>query len=76
MEIDKLLLDKFNVRRRFVEERDAEFILSLRLDEKKGRFLSKTDNDIEKQKLAEDVVSKLNNAYSYFEQKRGEYGKF
>ncbi len=34
---------------RDVEIEDAEFILSLRCDEKKGKYLHKTENNIEKQ---------------------------
>lgn len=34
---------------KFVESEDAEFILKLRMS--KGKFLSKTENDIEKQKI-------------------------
>jgi|WetSurMetagenome_2_1015567.scaffolds.fasta_scaffold473970_2 hypothetical protein len=48
-EIDKLLLAKFHVRKRFVEKKDALFILSLRTNQRLGRFLSATDNDLIKQ---------------------------
>ncbi len=42
-------LKRYGVDVRLVEEKDAEFILSLRTDEKLARFLHKTDNDINKQ---------------------------
>lgn len=35
---------------KLVEETDAEFILKLRVDDSLGKFLSKTDTDLEKQK--------------------------
>lgn len=35
---------------RLVEESDAEFILNLRIDDSLGKFLSKTDVNLEKQK--------------------------
>lgn len=36
---------------RFVEETDADFIIRIRTDESKARFISITDSDIEKQEL-------------------------
>lgn len=39
-----------NLRLRLAEVNDAEFILGLRLDETKGRYLSVVTNDIEKQR--------------------------
>lgn len=47
--VDELLLNRFNVVKRFVEEKDASFILSLRTNEKLGRFLSSTTNDVDLQ---------------------------
>jgi RimJ/RimL family protein N-acetyltransferase len=46
---DEILDAKFQVTRRFVEPADAGFILSLRMDDRLGRFLSPTDPDVEKQ---------------------------
>jgi RimJ/RimL family protein N-acetyltransferase len=39
-----------NINLRDVEEEDAEFILCLRTNEKKSKFLHRTDNNVEKQK--------------------------
>lgn len=47
--IDTILLEKFNVKSRFVEVKDAEFLLSLRTNQRLGRFLSKTENNLENQ---------------------------
>lgn len=44
------MLTMKTVRIRLVEERDAEFILNLRLDEKYNNFLSKVEDDIEAQR--------------------------
>lgn len=41
---------QYGLKFRFVEETDAEFILSLRTDPKLSRYLSNTDSDINKQK--------------------------
>lgn len=49
MKIDDLILQKYNVHSRFVEIADAPFILSLRIDERLGRFLSATSIDVSKQ---------------------------
>jgi hypothetical protein len=48
-ELDLILESKFGIKRRLVEVEDASFILSLRLDAKLGRFLSKTEEDIVRQ---------------------------
>jgi RimJ/RimL family protein N-acetyltransferase len=50
MVTDEILRDKFHVKKRFVEPADAEFILSLRMNDSLGRFLSHTDPDIDKQR--------------------------
>ena len=42
--------DRYGLTFRFVDEGDAEFIVSLRTDSKLGRFINKTENSIEKQK--------------------------
>ena len=47
--IPELLGERFSVRMRFVEPRDASFILKLRTDERLGKFISPTENDLEKQ---------------------------
>lgn len=44
-------MEKYGLLARFVDERDAEFILLLRTDEELGRWIHSTDNDLEKQKL-------------------------
>ena len=43
-------MNKYGIDVRFVEESDAEFILSLRTDPKLSRYLHATDNDVEKQR--------------------------
>lgn len=43
-------ISKYGISLRLVEEEDAGFILFLRKDKSKSRFISKTDCDIEKQK--------------------------
>lgn len=48
--IKNILLHKFNIMPRLVTEEDAEFILSLRLNEQLGKFLSSTQNNIETQR--------------------------
>jgi hypothetical protein len=45
-----MLIKKYGIILRTVEINDAEFILSLRSNEKLGRFISPTDIDIEKQR--------------------------
>ena len=44
-------LNKYNIKLRFVEETDADFIIKLRTDTAKSRYISETDSDVEKQKL-------------------------
>lgn len=48
--IEDILIRKFNIKPRFVTEEDAEFILSLRLDNRLAKFLSPTQNDIDAQR--------------------------
>ncbi len=43
-------INKYNIKLRLVEENDAEFILELRTDSSKSRFISQTAFDVEKQK--------------------------
>lgn len=43
-------LDRYGLHVRFVREKDAEFILSLRTDPKLSRFIHPTENDDEKQR--------------------------
>lgn len=44
-------LSKYKIKLRFVEETDADFIIELRTDKSKSRFISATDSDIQKQKV-------------------------
>lgn len=48
--LEKANLESKTVRLRLVEESDAEFILSLRLDERYNRFLSEVDPKLEAQR--------------------------
>lgn len=41
--------EKYGVKARFVTEADAEFIVSIRSDEKLGRFIHASDGDVQKQ---------------------------
>ena len=50
MRLVTMSLDMKTIRLRLVEENDAEFILSLRLDEKYNKFLSSVSSEIEDQK--------------------------
>ena len=43
-------IEGINVDLRLVEPDDASFLLTLRTDEKRGKYLSKVDNDLAKQK--------------------------
>jgi len=43
-------IDRYNIRLQTVEEEDAEDIVRFRTDEKRSRFISATNNDIELQK--------------------------
>lgn len=65
-----------NINLRIAEEFDAEFILQLRLDEKKSRFISSVDNDLEKQISWLKEYKKRENAkneyYFIIENKAGE----
>ena len=45
-----MLLESKNIRLRFVEETDAEFILKLRLDERYNKYLSSVTADLQSQK--------------------------
>lgn len=49
LEISQLLLSADHCSLRLVNEDDADFILKLRADEKKSRYLNKTENNIQKQ---------------------------
>jgi len=44
-----MMIEKYGIKLRFVEIDDAEFILSLRLNEKLGRYISPTEHDLTKQ---------------------------
>ena len=50
MRLVTMNLDMKTIRLSLVEENDAEFILSLRLDEKYNKFLSSVSSEIEDQK--------------------------
>lgn len=43
-------ISKYNISLRLVEEQDADFIISVRSDDKKSRFISSTNPDVEMQK--------------------------
>ncbi|MGA4533500.1 GNAT family N-acetyltransferase [Ectopseudomonas chengduensis] len=45
-----MILESKSIRLRFVEDSDAEFILSLRLDDRYNTFLSSVSSDVEAQK--------------------------
>ena len=51
-------LSKYGVDVRYVEEGDAQFILDLRTSPKHSRFLSATDNDLNKQKMEYSLFEK------------------
>lgn len=58
---------------RFVNIEDAEFILSLRCDEKKSKYLHKTEYNIEKQKeYIQNCLKKDNEWYLIIENKKHE----
>lgn len=44
-------LNEYNIKLRFVEESDSNFIIKLRTDSSKSRFISKTNSDVQHQKL-------------------------
>jgi RimJ/RimL family protein N-acetyltransferase len=44
-------INKYNIKLRVVEETDAAFIVAIRTDTSKSRFISETNSDVEKQKL-------------------------
>lgn len=43
-------LNEYNIKLRLVEEKDSEFIVKLRTDSLKSRFISKTNSDVQDQK--------------------------
>lgn len=43
------MIKKYGIIQRYVDESDAEFILSLRLNKKLSQYLTKTENNLEKQ---------------------------
>lgn len=45
-----IFLARYNIKFRFVELNDADFIVKLRTDIEKSKYISETDKDIEKQK--------------------------
>jgi len=44
------IIQKYNIKLRLIEENDAEFIVDIRTDINKSKFISSTDSNIEKQK--------------------------
>ena len=44
-------INKYNINLRLVEETDADFIIGIRTDASKSRFISETNLDVEKQKF-------------------------
>lgn len=61
------------IKLRDVKVNDAAFILSLRTDEKKNRFLSKTDDDVEKQiRYINDYLKRDSEWYFIIESVEGE----
>lgn len=69
-----------NIKAKLVKEEDSEFILKLRNDENLGKYLSKTDVSLEKQKewLRNYKEKEKNNNEFYFkaEDKNGDVGFF
>lgn len=43
-------ISKYNIKLRLVEEADAGFIVEIRTDPRKSKFISKTNSDVKKQK--------------------------
>jgi hypothetical protein len=46
-----IFLEQYNLKFRFVQEEDASFLVQLRTDPIKAKYISTTDTDIEKQRL-------------------------
>lgn len=62
-----MILQSKTVKLRLVDESDASFILSLRLDESYNKFLSSVNNDIEKQKAwIKNYKQKENNNEEFY----------
>ena len=45
-----IVLEKYNLKFRFVEENDASFLVDLRTNPEKAKFISSTNSDIEMQR--------------------------
>lgn len=59
--------ERYGLTFRFVNECDADFIVSLRTDSKLGRFINKTDNSIVKQKeWTRDYKKRENDGLDYY----------
>ena len=60
--------NNYNIKFRLVEESDAEFIINLRTDDTKARYISATDTDIQKQKewIREYKKREVNKEEFYF----------
>ncbi len=46
-----IFLEQYNLKFRFVQEEDASFLVQLRTDPIKAKYISTTDTDVEKQRL-------------------------
>ncbi|GHT19299.1 hypothetical protein AGMMS4957_03240 [Bacteroidia bacterium] len=68
MTVDELLDKKFGASKRFVDVRDAAFILELRLNERLARFLSPTGSDVKAQEqwIERYKLREKNNDEFYF----------
>lgn len=59
-------LESNSIKMRFVEEKDAEFILSLRLDPKYNSYISKVNNDVVEQRTWISKYKILENSKTEF----------
>ncbi|MDP1622520.1 MAG: GNAT family N-acetyltransferase [Bacteroidales bacterium] len=66
--MSSLVIEKYGIILRTVEEDDAEFIVRLRTSERLGRYISMTSSDIEKQKdwIREYLVREKEGREYYF----------
>ncbi|MCX6304753.1 MAG: GNAT family N-acetyltransferase [Bacteroidetes bacterium] len=62
-----IVIEKYGIILRTVEEDDAEFIVRLRTNERLGRYISLTSSDVEKQKAwTRDYLVRENNGLEYY----------
>ena len=61
-------ITKYGVHCRLVNENDASFIVKLRSDEKRSRYIHSTDNDVESQKqwIRDYKIREANGVEYYF----------